>query len=231
MELALSELTVSAPADFHTTGASDSSDAESEFTTQLVGLIPQLRLWAKRLYRDEEAAADLAQETLTKAWQSQHRFARGTNLRGWLLTIMNNQFRSELRRNWRRAPWDQEAAEQLPGAKDEQVWTAELSDAARALDSLSKRQREAFILIDVGGYSSEEAAAISHCGSAAIKSRASRARQSVLAMLNGEEQIKFRKRPAPGSAADKITSELDRLKAGAVAASARTSKARPHATV
>jgi hypothetical protein len=136
---------------------------------------------------------------------------------------MRNQFRSEFRRAWRRASWDQEAAEQIPGAKDEQIWTAELSDAARALATLSKRQRDALILIDIGGFSSEEAAAISGCRITAIKSRASRARQSLLAMLEGRERIPPRARSAPGCAVEEIMSQLDMLTASAAAAPARLS--------
>ena len=196
------------------TGKNSRADSDPGFSAELLQLIPQLRQWARRLYRDEESAADLAQETLAKAWQARRSFVRGTKLEAWLLTIMRNQFRSEFRRSRRRGAWNQEAAEQMPGARDEQIWNAELSDVARALGTLSTRQREALILVDVGGFSSEEAAAISHCRPTAIKSRASRARQSLAAMLKGEEPIPSRIRPAPGRAANEIISQLDRLAAG-----------------
>lgn len=191
-----------------TSGKGGRAGADAQFSAQLLKLIPQLRQWAKRLYREEEAAKDLAQETLAKAWQARRSFARGTRLEAWLLTIMRNQFRSEFRRARRKVPWNQDAAELIPAAHDEQVWNAQLSDAARALRTLSKRQREALILIDVGGFSSEQAAEISHCRPTAVKSRASRARQSLAAMLNGEEPIRSRVRPAPGKAADEIISQL-----------------------
>jgi RNA polymerase sigma-70 factor (ECF subfamily) len=192
------------------------ADPDAGFSAELRRLLPQLRQWARRLYRDDEAAADLAQETLAKAWQARRNFVRGTKLEAWLLTIMRNQFRSEFRRSRRKAPWNQELAEQIPAARDEQIWNAELSDATRALGTLSKRQREALILVDVGGFSSEEAAAISHCRPTAVKSRASRARQALAAMLKGEEPIRSRKRPAPGRAADEIISQLEDLAAGVV---------------
>jgi RNA polymerase sigma-70 factor (ECF subfamily) len=194
-------------------GKAGRGDSDAGFSAELLRLIPQLRQWARRLYRDDEAAADLAQETLTKAWQARRSFVRGTKLEAWLLTIMRNQFRSEFRRAWRKVAWNQEAAERIPGARDEQIWNAELSDAMRALGALSKRQREALILTDVGGFSSEEAAAISHCRPTAVKSRASRARQSLAAMLRGDEPIPSRDRPAPGRAADEIISQLEILAA------------------
>lgn len=195
---------------------SNQLNTETGFSAELLRLIPKLRNWSRRLYRDNEAAADLAQETLAKAWQGRRSFVRGTNLEAWVLTIMRNQFRSEFRRAWRKAPWNQEAAEQIPGARDEQIWNAELSDVTRALSSLSKRQRDALMLIDVGGFSSEEAAAITHCRPTAIKSRASRGRHSLLAMLKGDEPIPSRARPAPGHAADEIISQLNLVTAGGV---------------
>jgi RNA polymerase sigma-70 factor (ECF subfamily) len=194
-------------------GKSVRAASDAGFSAELLRLIPQMRRWAKRLYRDDEAAADLAQETLAKAWQARRSFVSGTKLEAWLLTIMRNQFRSEFRRARRKAPWNQEAAEQIPAARDEQIWNAELSDAVRALGTLSSRQREALILTDIGGYSSEEAAAISHCRPTAVKSRASRARQALVAMLKGDEPIRSRARPARGHAADEIISRLDNIAA------------------
>ena len=206
----------------NTSGKTNRADSDAGFSAELARLLPQLRLWARRLYRDDEFAADLAQETLAKAWQARRSFVTGTKLEAWLLTIMRNQFRSEFRRARRKGAWNQEAAEQIPAARDEQIWNAELSDVARALGTLSKRQREALILVDVGGFSSEEAAAISHCRPTAVKSRASRARQALAAMLRGEEPIASVSRPAPGRAADEIISQLERLAAGVGPLSRRT---------
>ena len=73
-------------------------------------------------------ADDLAQETLVKAWQSRATFIPGTNLKAWLFTILRNQFYSDRRRAWRQAPWDQEAAERIPGGGEDQVFSAQLSD-------------------------------------------------------------------------------------------------------
>jgi RNA polymerase sigma-70 factor (ECF subfamily) len=206
----------------NTSSKTNRTDSDAGFSAELARLLPQLRLWARRLYRDDESAADLAQETLAKAWQARRSFVTGTKLEAWLLTIMRNQFRSEFRRARRKGAWNQEAAEQIPAARDEQIWNAELSDVARALGTLSKRQREALILVDVGGFSSEEAAAISHCRPTAVKSRASRARQALAAMLKGEEPIASVSRPAPGRAADEIISQLERLAAGVGPLSRRT---------
>src|SRR6202035_4073195 len=90
------------------------------FTAEIAKLIPALRSFARLLYRNDESAADLTQETLAKAWQARGSFAPGTNLKAWLFTIMRNQFDSEGRRAWRQMPWDQESAERVPAPAAEQ---------------------------------------------------------------------------------------------------------------
>lgn len=186
----------------------DGSEAKA-FTAQIADLIPALRGFAKLLARNEESAADLTQETLTKAWQARASFRPGTNLKAWLFTIMHNQFRSDARRAWRQMPWDEEAAERIPAARGEQIWSMELRDTARAIGSLSKRQREALILSGVGGLSSEDAAAVIDCRPTAVKSRVSRARQAILAMLDGKAPLKTKRDKGDTIAA--LTGQLDQL--------------------
>ena len=109
------------------------AEDDARFKADLLDLIPFLRAFARSLCGNQETADDLAQETLVKAWQARDMFAPGTNLKAWLFTILRNQFYSDSRRAWRQAPWDQEAAERIPGSAGEQSWAAELSDTARAL--------------------------------------------------------------------------------------------------
>ena len=184
------------------------------FMAEVAKLIPSLRSLAKMLYRNEESAADLTQETLAKAWAARGSFAPGTNLRAWLFTIMRNQFRSEARRAWRQMPWDEQAAERIPGPRAEQIWTLELKDTVRTLDALPKRQREAVILAGVGGLSSEDAASALDCRPTALKSRVSRARHAMHAMLEGK--MPLRSRRDKGDAIEKLTCELAQLGAQSV---------------
>lgn len=181
------------------------------FMAEIAGLIPSLRSLARLLYRNEESAADLTQETLAKAWAARGSFAPGTNLRAWLFTIMRNQFRSEARRFWRQMPWDEEAAQRIPAAHAEQNWTLELKDTARAMKSLSKRQREALILVGVGGLSSEDTAIVLGSRPTAVKSRVSRARRAVHAMLDGTMPLEARREK--GDVIENLTAELAQLSA------------------
>lgn len=188
-------------------------DGES-FTAEMAKLIPSLRSLARLLYRNEESAADLTQETLAKAWAARGSFAPGTNLRAWLFTIMRNQFRSEARRAWRQMPWDEQAAERIPAPHGEQVWALELKDTLRAMQALPKRQREAVILAGAGGLSSEDAASALNCRPTALKSRVSRARQAMHSMLDGKMPLRAAR--DKGDAIEKLTRELAQLSAQSV---------------
>ena len=187
------------------------ADTDAEFKADLLDLIPFLRAFARSLCGNQETADDLAQETLVKAWQARSMFAPGTNLKAWLFTILRNQFYSDRRRAWRQAPWDQDAAERIPGSSAEQSWAAELSDTARALSQLSDEQREALILVGAGGFSYEDAAAICHCAVGTVKSRVARARKSLLSILEGEDPLPPPQHPGDTDAAEEILAQLDRL--------------------
>ncbi len=189
-------------------GRADMSDT---FKTELLALIPFLRAFARSLCGNAEMADDLAQEALVKGWQSRDTFIPGTNLKAWLFTILRNQFYSDRRRAWRQAPWDQDSAERIPGAREGQAWAAELSDTVRALRCLSDEQREALILVGAGGFSYEDAAAICNCAVGTVKSRVARARRALINILDGSDAFKESDRPSEGDAAKEIMSQLDAL--------------------
>jgi RNA polymerase sigma-70 factor (ECF subfamily) len=190
---------------------SSSTDEGAGFKSELLSLIPFLRAFARSLCGNQDAADDLAQETLVKAWQSRATFDPGTNLKAWLFTILRNQFYSDRRRAWRQTPWDQEAAERLPGTNQDQSWSADLSDTARALRNLPDEQREALILVGAGGFSYAEAAAICHCAVGTVKSRVARARKALMEILEGQGTLPPTQRPEEGDAARDIMAQLDQL--------------------
>lgn len=160
----------------------------ADFKTSLIALIPQLRAFATVLCRRRELAEDLAQEALVKAWRAQHSFEPGSNLKAWLFTILRNEFMTCRRRAWRQADWNEEAMASRPIACG-QHWSSELSDVGRALDHLSIEQREALILVTVGGFSYDEAARISGCSLGTVKSRVFRARAALASMIEGNAAL------------------------------------------
>ena len=180
----------------------------AELEAGLVKLMPFLRAFAQSLSGNRELAEDLTQEALAKAWRSRRTFARGSNLKAWLFTILRNEFCSYRRRAWRQAPWDAEMAETIPGASEEQHWAIELSDAACAMHGLDGPQREALMLVGVGGFSYDEAAALTGNAVGTVKSRVARARKSLRDIMEGQDPLPIEPDPTSGTAMSKLLSQL-----------------------
>jgi RNA polymerase sigma-70 factor, ECF subfamily len=189
----------------------DDLDYAAEFESGLVKLMPFLRAFAQSLSGRGELAEDLAQEALAKAWRSRHSFTKGSNLKAWLFTILRNEYYSQQRRAWRQSPWDEGLVETLAAPSEEQQWAVELSDTARAMHGLTDAQREALILVGVGGFSYEDAAALSRTPLGTVKSRVGRARQSLREMCDSRTSVTTKSRPANGTAMNDILAQLSHL--------------------
>lgn len=161
----------------------------SQFQQDLVALLPHLRAFSRMLCGPKEIAEDIAQEALTKAWRSQAGFQSGTNMKAWLFTIARNEFYSRKRRAWREMAWDDNLGQRIAAPAREQEWAMDLSDTASALRELPPRQREALILIGVGGFTYEDAAKICATRVGTVKSRVARARAAMLATLDGKKML------------------------------------------
>src|SRR6202007_2303685 len=78
---------------------------------------------------------------------------------------------------------DQEAAERTLVAADDPEAPVALDELRLALRSLPDEQREALVLVGAGGFAYEEAADICGCAVGTVKSRVSRARRALQAIL------------------------------------------------
>jgi RNA polymerase sigma-70 factor (ECF subfamily) len=160
------------------------SEADT-FREGLVEAIPALRAFARSLCRKRDVADDLVQETMMKGWQSRERFQPGTNLKAWLFAILRNEFYSSYRRAKTVANYAAMESTKPEGVDADQYAKLELTDLMRAFDELAPEQREALILT-VGEFSYEEAAAICGCAVGTIKSRISRARKQLEQLVDGK---------------------------------------------
>lgn len=70
----------------------------TEFNNQVLHQEDSLKMYALNFTRDMEDANDLVQDTLLKAITYYNKFKEGTNLKGWLYTIMKNTFINNYRR-------------------------------------------------------------------------------------------------------------------------------------
>jgi len=147
---------------------------------------------ALRLTGNAADAEDLVQETMLRAYRSWERYTRGTNAKGWLLTILRHLFINEYRRKSRHPetvdvdtiePFAlfQEVQEDDPqGAFFDRIVDDEV---LRAVDQLPEAFREAVTLSDVEGLSYEEVAKVLEVPVGTVKSRLYRGRRLLQAKL------------------------------------------------
>ena len=182
---------------------------DKEFKAGLVALIPHLRAFARTLTGDPTAADDLAQDAMMKAWDARASFEMGTNMKAWTFMILRNQFYSEKRRSWRQSQLDQEAAERTLVAIDDPAAPVALDELRLGLAMLPSEQREALVLVGAGGFAYEEAAEICNCAVGTVKSRVSRARRALQAIL--DRGAYDRDGAAAGEAMGSILAHAERL--------------------
>jgi len=155
-------------------------------TQDMVALVPQMHSFARSLCRDGVRADDLVQEALARALANIDRFRPGTNLKAWLFTIVRNEHYSQLRRRKFEAVGVDTDSLPEPSVQPEHDGDLELRDLNRALATLSSGQRTALILVSASGFSYEQAARICGCAVGTIKSRVARARDTLMAILDGK---------------------------------------------
>ena len=69
-----------------------------EFESMVTDHSTVLKVYALHFTHDEQDADDLVQDTVLKAMMYHKKFQEGTNLKGWLYTIMKNTFINNYRR-------------------------------------------------------------------------------------------------------------------------------------
>lgn len=185
---------------------------DAAFKAELTAAIPHLRAYGRSLTGDMDRADDLVQDTMLKAWGSRDRFAAGTSMKAWTFVILRNVFLSQMRRQKFHGDYDELAAERLLIAAPLQEEATHVADIQRALLELSADQREALILVGAGGMSYEEAASICDVAVGTMKSRVSRARTALEAILASGRLAKARAdMPPPDEAMGAILGRVDTL--------------------
>ena len=148
--------------------------------------IPRLRRYARALTRNVQAADDLVQDCLERAWRNAHRWEAGTDLRAWLFTLMHNLHLNNLRR---KAPETEpmehaDYADPKPQAPEAAL---NLRDLEQGLSQLSAEQRQVLLLVCLEDMSYEQVAAVTGVPIGTVMSRLHRARERLRRWLAREE--------------------------------------------
>src|SRR6184192_1805505 len=181
------------------------ADAEKRASFEREALVHLDSLYrvALRLTGNAAEADDLVQETMLKAYRAWEQYQKGTNAKGWLLTILRHAFINEYRRRTRHPETvDLDAIEpfsvfeELQDDDPQGTFFDRIVDdeVLRAIDELPEQFREMVVLSDVEGLSYEEIARVLEVPVGTVKSRLFRARRSEERRVGKECQSTCRSR-------------------------------------
>ena len=161
--------------------------ASPETREAMLAALPGLRAFALSLTYNLDAADDLVQDTILRAWANLDRFEVGTNLNAWLFTILRNAFLSRYRKTRREVEDPDGSFAACLRVPPEQHATCDVQDMLKALAKLPVEYREALLLVVAEGLSYEEATHIRGVAVGTIKSRVNRARAGLARLLTLHE--------------------------------------------
>lgn len=159
-----------------------------EFQSKFDQLNDLLFAFAMKLTRDKENAKDLMQETVCRAYKHRHKFAKGTNFKAWLTTIMRNTFINDYRkrrtRNQVEAPIEDFlfALENKSTTGNNAKSSIMMKELIGMLDSLSELYKIPFMLF-YQGYQYHEIAQQLDIPMGTVKSRIFFARKKMKKMI------------------------------------------------
>ena len=152
---------------------------------------------ALRMVRDAALAEDLAQDAFISAFRNLNQY-RGGSFKSWLMRIVRNATLDSLRRTQRRptdsldenmVAFESQLVSDEPTPEDV-AENAELGDHIKeVMADLHPDQKMALVLIDVEGYSYEDAAQAMSVGIGTVKSRLSRARARMREALMADPEL------------------------------------------
>jgi RNA polymerase sigma-70 factor (ECF subfamily) len=159
--------------------------AEAFGAAELEAVVPRLRRYARALTGNREAADDLTQDALERAWQKRALWQPGTDLRAWMFTIMHNVFVNGTRKGRPTVSSDDLALEDTRPAAGSSVETGVvLGELARSLALLPDEQREVLLLVGLEQFSYAEASDVLGVPIGTVMSRLSRGRERLRILLD-----------------------------------------------
>lgn len=145
----------------------------------------KLRKFACRLTGNLPDAEDLVQSTIMRALEKKHLFEPGTNLFGWSSKILFNIFVTQYRRKSRfETQYDPESYMETVGVPANQETKMEWQNVQDAMNRISEDHREILIMICIEGMQYAEVSQMLKIPVGTVRSRLSRARESLQAALD-----------------------------------------------
>lgn len=160
----------------------------SGFTVeQLQAQIPRLRRYARALTGSREAADDLVQDALERAWTKRALWRQDSNLRAWLFAVMHNVFVNGVKRAKSMASLDamnEEGAAEPVASSASAETDASLRELRSALARLPPEQRQVVLLVGLEQLTYAETAEVLEIPIGTVMSRLSRGRDRLRQLLD-----------------------------------------------
>lgn len=164
-----------------------SASERLRFEAEIVPHLDVLYRMARSVCCDPDLAADIAQESFLKALKGFNGFKPGSNGRSWLVRIVHNACRDHWRSRAGRGAtdWDTDLQAEAEGRSAPLDWQPQIirdafdDDVESALRNLPPRWRAAVMLVDVEGWSYDEAAASLELAPGSLRSALHRARRQL----------------------------------------------------
>lgn len=159
---------------------------------ELIAEMENLRKFALHLTRNKADADDLLQSTFLRALEKSDYFEDGTSLRKWTSKIMFNLFVTDYRRKTKfETQYDPEPYIQAQSMAAPQESEAELHAVGDAMKKLSADHREILTLVCIKDMPYQEVADQLNIPVGTVRSRLSRARESLQMTLNSHEHARM----------------------------------------
>lgn len=161
------------------------------FEAEIVPHLDVLYRMARATCCDADLADDVAQEAFLRAARGFGSFRPGSNARSWLARIVQNTCHDHWRTRSRRGEmsWDEDLQDEAEAAGVDVEWEpAVIRDAfddeiEAALHALPPRWRASVQLVDIEGWSYEEAASALEIAAGTLRSGLHRARRALYTRL------------------------------------------------
>jgi RNA polymerase sigma-70 factor (ECF subfamily) len=147
--------------------------------------VPRLRRYARALTHNQEAADDLVQDSLERAWRKLDRWEAGSDLRAWLFTLMHNVHVNNLRRRRPETVPMTQSDYPAPG-QGEADRAMRLRDLEAGLAQLAPDQREVLLLVCLEDMTYEQVAGVLGIPIGTVMSRLHRGRERLRRWMAGE---------------------------------------------
>ncbi|HEY8962857.1 MAG TPA: sigma-70 family RNA polymerase sigma factor [Alphaproteobacteria bacterium] len=153
--------------------------------TALITEMDHLRRFALRLCKNQAEAEDLLQATLLRAIEKKALFETGTDVFKWTSKIMFNLFVSDYRRRTKfETRYDPESFLAHESHEASQETLMEMAEVEAAMQHLSEDHRDVLVMVCIKGMQYQEVADAMGVPLGTIRSRLSRAREHLSALLD-----------------------------------------------